>query len=653
VAVKVLSDQAVHKSDHGLVELDVTSSDIGTVAGRLRQRADRLGITDAQVVVQPMAQGGLELFVGISRDEVFGPVLIVGLGGTTVELFRDVVRRLGRVSPADVLGMVSELQCAPLLNGFRGGPTYDLDRFACVVATVSELAEQVPQIVELDLNPVLVQTDGTCTILDARMTVDGSIETAADPDGSLAPRDLTTLFRPRSVAVVGASRDESRPGNKVLRYLNQVGYGGPIYPVNPSGGEIAGRTAYASLSDIPEVPDLTCIALSADAAVEAARDAVGRGVPALIVLASGFSESGAVGARREQLLRNAIAGSGSILCGPNTIGIVNADENVAVTFSQGIEDSALIGGGPCLVAQSGAVAGSLVSRELTRGYGIGCWVTVGNQTDLDLADYVNYLAGQPTTRSIAVFLEGIENGGRLRRALQRARDSAVPVVVFKTGVSEHGGRAVAAHSGALAGTAEVYEAVFAQDGVVQVETMSALLETAWVLGNAPRPTGNRIAIVTTSGGAGSATVDLVDHFRLEMAELADDTAKKLVDILPVFARASNPLDVTAEGAFTPGLMRNVITELGQDPGVDIICVALTSLAGADARRIAQEIADAAASLSVPVLVTWLIAYELAADGMKILAANRIRVFDEPARMVSAIARLVALVAHAPDREPMR
>jgi acyl-CoA synthetase (NDP forming) len=280
-------------------------------------------------------------------------------------------------------------------------------------------------------------------------------------------------------------------------------------------------------------------------------------------------------------------------------------------------------------------------------------VTVGNQADLDVADYVHYLATQPTTQSIALFLEGIDNGHRLRLALQRARDAGVPVVVFKTGVSEHGGRAVASHSGALAGTGAAYAAVFAQDGAVQVQNMSALLETAWVLGNAPRPQGDRIAVVTTSGGAGSATVDLVDHFGLAMAELGEDTVKTLVDILPVFAHAVNPLDVTAEGAFTPGLMRKVIEQLGMDPGVDVICVALTSLAGVDAVRIAQEIAEAASSGSVPIAVTWLIAPELAAEGMKILAANRIRVFDEPARMIGAVAPLVALAARTPVGQQAR
>jgi acyl-CoA synthetase (NDP forming) len=637
VVLKLLSDQVVHKSEHGLVRLDVTPAAAGAVYEELIALARDLGVSDAAVIVQPMAGAGVDLFVGADRDPVFGPVLVVGLGGVTVELFKDVAYAVAPVTPDQVRALVASLASFPLLNGFRGGPVYEVTRFTHLVAAVSQLADRDPAIQELDLNPVRVFPDGRCLVLDARAVL---MPGRPAPAPSRPSRDVGRLLRPRSVAVIGASRDAARPGGRVLTALLEKGFAGPVYPVNANTDTIAGRPAYPRLGALPQVPDVACIALPAEAAVTAVADAVRAGVPAVVVLASGFAEAGEIGLRRERQLAGILAGTGTVLCGPNTIGVVSASHGLALTFSQGLQGLPLDDSGVCVIAQSGAVAGSLISRELVRGYGIGDWVTVGSQLSLDVADYLEFLIAQPTTRSVAIFLEGVGDGPRLRTALEHAQRSSVPVVVFKTGVSEQGGRAVMSHAGALAGNSAAYTAVLRQTGAVQVGEVTALLEVAWVLGNYPRPGGNRIAVVSTSGGAGSVVTDLIEEHGLALAELGADTVAALEAVLPAFAQALNPLDVTAQGAFADRVLYDSVRLVSDDDGVDLCCVVLTSLASDDAVRAARQVADAASRTGKPVLVCWLIAAELAVDGMRILADSGIRVFDQPARMVAAAEHLV-------------
>jgi acyl-CoA synthetase (NDP forming) len=645
LAMKVLSDEIVHKSDAGLVLTGVLPDDAGEAYSLLDARRRALGIGTATIVVQPMAPPGLDLLVGCKRDPVFGPLFVVGLGGTTVELLRDVTRRVGVLSAADIHEMLTALRTYPLIAGHRGSPAHDTRELCRMVAALSECVVSIDMIEELDLNPIRLYPDGSVLILDARMTL--GAPPPAEPRRHARPLDA--LLRPGSVAVLGASRTETRPGSQVVRNLVDKGFAGRIHPINPSGGSVGGLQAVARLADLPVPPDHVCIALPADAAVPAVRECVAAGVPAITVLASGFAEAGERGRALEAELVAALGGASTVLCGPNTIGLVSAPHRMALTFSQGLGHQPLTDSGVSLIAQSGAIAGSLVSRELARGYGIGDWVTVGNQADLDAADYLAYLAGRPSTRSIALFLEGVSDGSRLRAALRGARSAGIPVVVFKAGQTEDGAKAAASHSGALAGAAEAYAAVLRQDGAIQVDELTALLETAWVMGRAPRPSGRRVGLVSTSGGAASAATDLLVASGLELARLTETTIAALRRALPEFAHAANPLDLTAEGTFAQSVPHICIAQVAADPGVDIVCVVLTSIAGDDAVRIARQIARAAAATAKPVLVTWLIAPELAAEGMRLLVDAGIRVFDEPARMMRAVGHLAAQRTTTPAR----
>jgi acyl-CoA synthetase (NDP forming) len=261
---------------------------------------------------------------------------------------------------------------------------------------------------------------------------------------------------------------------------------------------------------------------------------------------------------------------------------------------------------------------------------------------------LDYLLDADGVRAVAVFLEGVSDGQRFRRCLQRARDLDVPVVLFKTGASPEGAAAVRSHSAVLAGRAEVYAAAIAQDGATEVEEMTALLEVAYVLAG-PRAGGASIAVVTTSGGAGSATADLIVSAGLRLAGFARDTRTQLRATLPALATVANPLDVTAEGAFKPGAMEHTVGLVAADTAVDIVCVVLTSLAGEDAVRVAAEVGRAARTTGVPVLVTWLLDTSLTREGRSEFVAAGLRVFDEPARMVRAARALFELSSRRDTR----
>lgn len=636
VVLKAVSDQVVHKSDHGLVLLDVIGeAGVSDAYQSLRERCEEAGIAEARVVVQPMMPPGVDLFLGLQRDETFGPVIIVGIGGTRVELERDVAYRCTPVSAHDATELLRSLRGFPLIDGWRGGHRYPLEQFSALTSVLSALADDVPEIGELEFNPVRLLPSGEVVILDARLRLVPVTGREIDLPSPPAKRSLEALFNAASVAVVGASRDPARPGGRLLANLIGHDYAGRIYPVNPTAEEVRGYPAYPSLAALPEVPDLVCVAVPAAATVPVVAEASSRGVPAIVALASGFGEIGGAGEELERALRDAV-GPSTALCGPNTIGVVSVPTGLAATFTQAIEGNRLREGGIAFISQSGAIGGSLLSKELVAGYGFRYWVTVGNEIDVSVSDYLDYFIDDPGVSCVAIFLEGLKDGARFRSALARAQSRDLPVVVFKTGTSAEGARAVELHSAALSGSAEVYASVLAAHGAITVSEVTALFEVAYVA-SAPNPLHAGVGLISTSGGAASVGADLLSAAGIPLPHLAPQTLEALSSFLPTLARPHNPLDVTAEGAFAAGVLGSSVAAMAQDPSVGAICVVLTSLVGDDAERIGAELAEAAEHLKVPVLVTWMVDPSLAVAGRARLAERQIRVFDEPARMVRALA----------------
>ena len=647
VACKLVTPALVHKSDVGGVLLDLATVDaVEDAAGRLTSLAADLGVGDWRILVQEMVHStSVELLVGLKRDPVFGPVVVVGAGGTLVELLPDKVIATCPVSEDEAADLLRGTVVGTALSGYRGGRD-SLGEIARLVAAASRLPDALPGLSEADLNPVVITDRGPIAV-DARAVVGpGPAEPAVRPR---AAADLTTLLEPQSVLVVGASASGAvLPGNRVLGYLRRHGYTGRVVVAHPTATEIDGYPA-VPLDALREGGVATaCIAVPAASCAEVIDRCGVAGVRAAVVLSSGFSEVG--DDRLEWELADTAERHGIVLAGPNTVGVMSPDAGVHLCFSQAQDMREIPSGGVALVTQSGALGGSLASQAWERGIGVSRFLGVGNQAALDTADYIRWLADDDRTRVIAVLLEGVSDGQALLDAVRTATRAGKPVVVMKVGRSEVGARAVASHTGSIAGDHAVYRAVLNRAGAVLVDTVTEMLDVVELADRAGGiPAGARIGIVSTSGGACSVVADLCERHGFDVPTFGDELQAGLAAILPGYAAVANPVDVTGRVATDPAIYGHTLEAMLASDEVDAVAVLVTTVADPMAEELATEIARQVSATEKPVLATWTIAEELAPRGLRILRDRGIPVFGDPARAV----RAARLAGRSPEHDQRR
>lgn len=411
---------------------------------------------------------------------------------------------------------------------------------------------------------------------------------------------IERLIRPRSVAVVGASADPSKTSGRPVSYLRKHGFAGAIYPVNPKVGEIGGLTCYPDIALLPDVPDVGIVLLGAERAHVAVRELSERGAAAAIVLASGFTETGAEGAARQTQLMQA-AGSMRIL-GPNTIGLVNLTDNIVLSASGALAMDDFTAGPIGLVSQSGGILGALLSRAAARGIGLSKLVSTSNEADLELADFIDFLAGDDATKVIALYVEAIRNPRRFREAVLKAGRAGKPIVAFKIGRSEAGAQAAVSHTGALAGSDRMYDALFRQLGVIRARTFEDLLDIPAALGAGRKLSGRRVAILTSTGGAGTIVSDSLGVAGFATPAPDAETAAQLRS-LQSGSHANldrNPIDVTLAG-LQPDLLRAAIRILLASPSYDALAVIAGSSAVGSPALMADAIHDCLPLSDKPVI----------------------------------------------------
>ena len=408
------------------------------------------------------------------------------------------------------------------------------------------------------------------------------------------------LLRPSSVAVIGASADPAKMTGRPVGYLQKHGFAGAIWPVNPRASSIAGLPCYADVAALPAAPDVGIVLVGPDRAEQAVRDLAARGTAAAIVLASGYGEASPEGAARQQALRQA-AGSMRLL-GPNTIGLVNLTDGIMLSASGALEVEGLPPGRISLVSQSGGILGSLLSRAADRGIGFAKLVSTGNEADLDSADFIEHLLEDDATAVIAVYMEGLRRPEAFRRAALRAAALGKPIVVFKVGRSESGGRAAASHTGAMAGADRMYDAFFRQLGVIRAETFADLLDIPGALACGRRAAGRRVAILTSTGGAGTLVADAcgLAGFEVPPPDAATIAALAAVQEGGQAAADRNPIDVTLAG-LQPALFRTAINALLDSPGYDALVTIVGSSALAQPDLVADAVVECQARSDKPVL----------------------------------------------------
>jgi acetate---CoA ligase (ADP-forming) len=385
------------------------------------------------------------------------------------------------------------------------------------------------------------------------------------------------LLRPQHVAIIGASGDPTKLTGRPIGYLKKYGFSGQIFPVNPRLSQIAGLTCFPDVQSLPTAPDVGLVLLGPDRAEQAVRDLAARGTAAAIVLASGYGETGIDGQKRQQQLCEA-AGSMRIL-GPNTIGLVNLSDRIMLSASGALEVGGLPTGVISVVSQSGGILGSLLSRAADRGIGFAKLISTGNEADLDTCDMLEYLVEDPDTSVLAVYMEGLRRPDAFRRVARRATEIGKPIVVFKVGRSESGARSAVSHTGALAGADRMYDALFKQLGIIRAATFSDLLDIPAALSSGRRARDNRVAILTSTGGAGTLVADSCGLAGLDVPPPDAETATRLAELqgAEVTASIANPVDVTLAG-LRPDLFRAAISSLLGSPSFDAMVVVVGSSA---------------------------------------------------------------------------
>ena len=412
--------------------------------------------------------------------------------------------------------------------------------------------------------------------------------------------NISRLMNPRSVAVIGASGDAQKTSGRPIAFLRKHGFEGRLYPVNPRYTEIDGLTCYPSIAALPEVPDAAIILLGPERANQAVAELAAMGTPAAIVLAGGYGEAGEEGIARQQALQKA-RGNMRIL-GPNTIGLINLTEGITLSASGALDQEALRAGNIAVISQSGGILGSILSRGAAAGIGFSKLVATSNEVDLDVADFVDYLVDDEATEVIALYLEGLRDTEKFSRAALKARAAGKPIVVFKVGRSEAGARSAASHTGALAGADALYDVYFKQLGIVRAQTFADLLDLPFALASRRTMVGNRVAILTSTGGAGTLIADALGANGFDTPPPGEATAARLrdLDIGDQAVLDRNPIDLTLAG-LQPQIMQEAMRILLESADYDAVISVVGSSGVARPTLMADAIRDSQRDSSKPVL----------------------------------------------------
>jgi acyl-CoA synthetase (NDP forming) len=422
--------------------------------------------------------------------------------------------------------------------------------------------------------------------------------------------DLQPLFSPGSVAIVGASADTHTLRGRTTQFLIEHGYPGRIYPVTRSQSEVFGLRSYATLAELPEAPDLAVVIVPAAYVVQTLEECGHKGVRAAVVISSGFAEErGEAAQARDQALRQVIERSGIVVCGPNSEGIVNPLKPLVATFSPVFHDPKqslfpLSGKSRAIAVscQSGALTFAFLSRGRPRQLRFTYQASAGNQTCLEAHDYIDWLIDTGGADVFLAYLEGIRDPARFRAVADKAAAAGKPLILAKVGRSEAGRRAAASHTGALAHSGAIDDAIFRHHGIMRGEDLDHMLDIAAAFAFCKLPRGNRVAVITGSGGSAVWMSDILSAHGLELPVLEENLQQRLMALLPSYASAQNPVDGTAQAIHEVGYAK-LVEIVRESKRIDTILL-IGSLANeATAKTRAEELAEVTGTTDQPILLS--------------------------------------------------
>lgn len=565
VVAKLNGDAIAHKTERGLVRLR-----LGDRAAVVAAAADLLAAAtpddgDVDVLVAPMVGGNRELIAGVVRDEQFGAMVMLGLGGILAEAIADVVFRPAPLDEATAADMTDDLQTQKLLGEFRGEAAVDRDQLVTLLVGLGQLAAERPDVASVDINPLIVEPSGRL------VAVDGLVE-LGEPDTSrptLRPRptneQFAALFEPKGVLVTGASTHPGKFGFVSLHNLLSNGYEGGVYGTNLKGENVLGIDTVADIEALPDdAIDLVFVCTPASANPDLLRACAKKGIGAAFLTSAGYGEAGDEGIKAQADLVALADELGILLAGPNGQGVVSTPVDMCVQIVAPYPPAGKIG----VASQSGNFVSSFLNHAKASGVGISRAVSAGNAAAVGVADYLDFYADDPATAVGLAYLEGITDGRGLMDRLGEAAKRK-PLVLVKGGSTEGGAQAAASHTGALAADDKVFDGACRSAGITRAASIEEAFEAAATFATQPLPAGPNVAVVTTVGGWGVVTADAITRDPdLELLTLPADLLAAIDEKLPPRWSRNNPIDCA--GGETRDTIPEVLSLVAHHPDVHSI-----------------------------------------------------------------------------------
>jgi acetyl coenzyme A synthetase (ADP forming)-like protein len=540
VVMKIVSPDILHKTEAGGVMVGVkTAADVENNYAAILANAKKYK-SDAKIEgiqVQQMLLGGQEVIVGAVTDGSFGKLVAFGLGGVLVEVLKDITFRLAPATKQDALSMLDGIQAHEMLKGVRGSDPANRDAIADIIVNVSNLITDFPEIAEMDLNPVFA-TKSNAIAADVRIVVDFAPKPPRPrPNHDDIVRQMNRIMKPKSVAVIGASAENGKIGNSVMKNLINGGYKGEIYPIHPKADEIMGKKVYKSVKDVPGEVDIAVFAIPANFVAAALTECGEKKVVGAILIPSGYAETGNIKGQEE--IQAIGQKYGIRLMGPNIYGFYYTPANLCATFCTAYD----VKGSAALSSQSGGIGMAIIGFSRSAKMGVSAIVGLGNKSDIDEDDLLTFFEQDDNTQIIAQHCEDLKDGRAFAEVAKRVSKKK-PIVVLKAGRTSAGAKAASSHTGALAGDDKIYEDVFNQSGVIRARSLRDMLEFARGIPVLPTPKGENVVIITGAGGSGVLLSDACVDNKLSLMTIPPDLDAAFRKFIPPFGAAGNPVDIT-------------------------------------------------------------------------------------------------------------
>ena len=555
VVIKLSGDNIAHKTERGLVRLNIADLD-----GATRACTDLLSrVTDADgevsFLVAEMVKGDRELIVGVIKDPQFGYMVALGIGGVFAEAIDDVVLRPLPLTDEQAMLMIDDLDHQSILGPFRGTQPINRQQLASVLTSMSQVCAAHPEIDSLDINPLIARSDGSLVAVDALVGVGHAEDKSSHPpahDFVPTAKHFDALFNPRAIVVIGASSHPGKFGFVSLHNALANHYAGDVYATNLQRENILGIQTVSDLSELPvgEI-DLAFFCTPASSNEALLKQCAQLGISSAFIASAGYRESGESGEVAEASLLSLANSLGMLIAGPNGQGVVSTPASLCLQIVAPYPPK----GGISVASQSGNFVSSFLNYSRQSGVGISRAISAGNATQISVENFLDFFATDVETKVALTYIENVGDGESLLNAMRNIT-AVKPLVVLKGGATAAGSKAAQSHTGAMASNDRVFLGATRSSGAIKVSSVEEAFDTAATFATQPLPRGKRVAVLTTVGGWGVVTADAIARDGvLDLVDLSDDLMAKLSDLLPPRWSRNNPIDCAG------GETRDTVTEI--------------------------------------------------------------------------------------------